>query len=86
MTAPTTATIVWKPVTATETFKKMCVLATQTLNAGAINYYVSSNGSTWTQITALNAAQAVSFTGTSVYLKATITLNATIDIVAWGGI
>ena len=84
----TTATVgvaTWNPVTATEPFVKMAVAADLTLGTGTITFYVSHNGTTWTQITALNAAQAVSFTGTSIYLKAVITGNAALSSVAWGG-
>lgn len=79
------ATIVWNAVTATETFIKMAVSADRTLSTGTITFYVSHNGTTWTQITALNSTQVVSFTGTSVYLKAVITGNALLSGVAWGG-
>lgn len=78
-------TAVWNAVTSTETLSKIAVCPDQTLNTGTITYHVSSDGTNWTQITATNALQSISFSGTSVYLKAAITNDATLNGVAWGG-
>lgn len=85
MVSPSSAIVVWNAVTSSEVFTKMAVAAELTLGTGTITFYVSPDGTTWTQITALNAAQVVSFAGTSVYLKAVITGNTSLSSVAWGG-
>lgn len=81
-----TATVVWKVTTATEVLTRMAVVADQTLNTGTITWYVSHNGTDWTQITALSTVQNVNFTGTSVYLKCIATSDSVVKAVAWGGL
>lgn len=81
----TPCSVVWNAVTPTAPIKYVAVVPIQTLGTGSITYYVSDDGTNWIQITALNNMQLVSFDTASVYLKAVITGDATIDAVAWGG-
>ena len=82
---PSTGTVVWNSVTAAEAFVHAAICADETLNTGSITYYLSDDGTNWTEITALDTAQAVDFEGTSVYLKVVITGDAELLGVAWGG-
>jgi hypothetical protein len=63
----------------------VAVAADQTLNAGSILFYLSDDGTNWTQITALDTLQNVAFDSTSIYLKAVISGTAVLAGVAWGG-
>jgi hypothetical protein len=72
-------------VTSKEPFESMAVSAVYSLNGGTIIFYVSDDGTNWTQITALNTGQTVNFDSTSVYLKVVIAGSASLNSVAWGG-
>ncbi len=63
----------------------MAVCTNQTVGAGTITWYLSDDGSTWVEITALDTMQEVSFSESSVYLKCVLTGNATVEAVAYGG-
>ena len=78
-------TIVWNAVTATEVLSHVAVATKQVLNSGTVTWYVSNNGTVWTQITALNTAQAVTWATTSVYIKCVITGDSELRAVGWGG-
>lgn len=77
--------IVWNAKTATEALSYAAICADKTLGTGSIRYYLSDDGSTWTEITALDTLQAVNFEGTSVYLRVVITGDAALNGIAWGG-
>jgi hypothetical protein len=79
------ATVIWNAVTATEALQTVAVAADLTLGTGTATFYMSDDGTAWTQITALNTAQSVTFDATSVYLKCVLTYNAVLNGVAWGG-
>ncbi len=79
------ANVIWNETNATEVFTKMAISAFEVLNTGTITYYVSNDGTNWTQITSLNEMQAVSFTGTNIHVKAVITGDAELNSIAWGG-
>lgn len=82
---PEKAIVCWKPVLSTERFIRMAISAEQSLGSGTITYYVSNDGVAWVQISTLNAAQLVSFSTKSVYLKVQITGNVSLSGIAWGG-
>ena len=79
------ATVTWKPVTSTEPFIAAAISAEQELGSGGITYALSDDGSSWVAIDELDAEHPVTFNGTSVYLRAVLTGDATVSGVAWGG-
>ena len=80
------AVVVWNAVTASEVLQYMAITATQNAGSGTISWFISNNGSTWTQITSLDTIQNLSLSSTSIYLKCEITAtNAYVNDVAWGG-
>lgn len=83
--AETEGTVIWNAVTATEPLSFAAVAAEETLNSGSISYYLSDDGTNWTEITGLDTLQYVGLSATSVYLKAVITGNAALNGVSWGG-
>ena len=76
--------IVWKAVAPSTAISKIAVVADETLNAGTITFYVSGDGTNWTQITSLNAMQALASSITSIYIKALITGAAVLNGIGWG--
>ncbi|MPM04296.1 hypothetical protein SDC9_50572 [bioreactor metagenome] len=79
------ATIVWNPVTPTEPLAFAAVCAEQNLGTGTITWYLSDDGTSWTEVTALDTMQQVNFDAAALYLKCVLTGNATVSAVAWGG-
>jgi len=76
---------VWNAVTATEALTYAAVTADQTEGTGTITWYLSDDGTHWTEVSSLDAIQSVGFVATSVYLKCILTGDATVEAVAWGG-
>lgn len=83
--AETEGTVVWNAVTATEPLSFAAVAAEETLGTGSITYYISDDGTNWTEITGLDTLQYVGLSAAPVYLKAVITGDAALLGVAWGG-
>ena len=81
----TSATVAWRPVTATQALACAAVTAEETLKNGTITFYLSDDGASWTEITDLDMSQAVNFGTASVYLKCVMTIDAELLGVAWGG-
>ena len=79
------ASVVWKPVTSTEPFVAAAVSLDAVIGSGHIACAVSDDGANWVEIDAPDLAQPVNFTNTSVYLKATLTGDAILSGIAWGG-
>ena len=80
-----TATIIWNSVTPSEALTYIALTSDQSFTNGTINWYISQNGTNWTQITSLDALQAVNFTTNSLHLKCTMTGDAKVDAIAYGG-
>lgn len=76
--------VVWDAVTADKVLTNAAITAKQTLNGGTATWYISDDGTSWTE-TDLDTIQAVDFAATSVYLKVALTGAAEVDAVAWGG-
>ncbi len=81
----TNASVVWNAVTPTEALTYAALTADQDEGYGSIVWYLSDDGTNWTEFTALDAMQEVGFDAESVYLKCVLTSNAEVDAVAWGG-
>lgn len=77
--------IVWTAVTPTEVVTYAAVTADQTVGAGSITWYLSDDGTNWTEVTALDTMQSVNFDAEAVYLKCVLTGDAEVNSVAWGG-
>jgi len=80
-----TATIIWNSVTPSEALTYIAITSDQSFTSGTINWYISENGTNWIKITSLDTLQAVNFTLNSLHLKCTMTGDAKIDAVAFGG-
>jgi len=82
-----TAIVVWNAQTSEGTILNAIVEAVENLNAGVINYYVSrDNGANFTECTLDTVIDITAQpTGTNVVLKITITEDAELLAVAWGG-
>jgi hypothetical protein len=76
---------IWQAVTPTEPLTYAAVCADQDEGTGTITWYLSDDGTDWTEITALDTMQEVNFDEESVYLKCVLTGDATVDAVAYGG-
>ncbi len=79
------ATIIWSVVTPKEALSYAAVCADQAENAGSITWYLSDDGTNWTEIAALDTMQNVAFDAVYLRLKCVITGDATVNAVAWGG-
>ncbi|SMC41022.1 choice-of-anchor R domain-containing protein [Papillibacter cinnamivorans] len=76
---------IWSSVPTTEAITYAAVTADTTPGAGTITWYLSDDGTNWTEITAEDAVQDVSFDAAYLYLKCALTGNATVEAVAYGG-
>lgn len=76
---------IWNAVTGTQALTYAAITSDQAEGTGTITWYLSDDGTNWTEITSLDAIQTVSFDSASVYLKCVITENAEVSAVAWGG-
>ena len=83
--SPSSAVIVWSPVSSTEALQRMSIAAAQYKGTGDIRWYLSDDGVSWIQASP-DTMTAVGFDATSVYLKCEITtVDAYVNGVAWGG-
>jgi hypothetical protein len=79
------ATVLLGPVTTSSIFNRLALAVDQSANSGSIHWYYSSNGASWTEINSFNTMLTASLSATSLWLKCTLTLDAAVRGVAWGG-
>jgi len=84
-TVSNAATVICNAVTPTEALTYAAVCTEENAGTGSITWYLSDDGTNWTEITSLNAIQTMSFDEVALYLKCVLTGNATVSAVAYGG-